>query len=122
MALNIDISPTILDIAGIAAPKGMHGKSLLPLLKNKNMDWRDEFFYEHRRDCPERLNQVQSEGVRTENWKYTRYLEQSNYEELYDLVNDPMETKNLAKNPSFQKQLIELKKRCDHYSRAYSVQ
>ena len=53
-----------------------------------------------------------SEGVRTERWKYFRYLEsQPVIEELYDLVNDPGEERNLVADPKHAKTLAELRAR-----------
>ena len=48
MALNIDISPTLLEFAGVDRPKQVQGRSLVPLLKGETpADWRTDFFYEH---------------------------------------------------------------------------
>ena len=46
MALNIDLAPTLLDFAGVAVPKEMHGRSWRPLLEGRPpADWRRSFFY-----------------------------------------------------------------------------
>ena len=45
IALNLDLAPTILDIAGISVPETMQGLSLLPLIKNEPVaSWRKYFF------------------------------------------------------------------------------
>jgi len=111
IALNIDIAPTILDLAGEKVPKEMQGRSLLPLLKNQNKNWRKDFFYEHLFDHPAIPKSI---GVRTENWKYIRYPgEKAVFEELYDLKKDPLEEKNLSTNKTFQFVLKKLRRRCD---------
>ena len=113
MALNIDIAPTILELAGLEPPVQMQGRSLVPLLRGESPDWRKDFLFEHFFQTPE-IRIPPSEGVRTERWKYIRYLEQQPvHEELYDLHNDKLETRNLADEPRFAKQLNELRKRCD---------
>jgi len=94
MTLNIDIAPTILDLAGLEAPSWMQGRSLMPLASGKSVPWRQEWFYEHLFTHPAI---PKNEGVRTERWKYIRYIEQDPiYEELYDLENDPVEEHNLV--------------------------
>ena len=94
MTLNIDIAPTLLAWAEIEAPESMQGKSLVPLIGGKSMDWRTDFFYEHLFEHP---HIPKSEGVRGERWKYTLYLDaEPVHEELFDLAADPMETVNLA--------------------------
>lgn len=109
MALNVDIAPTILELAGLEAPQQMQGRSLLPLLKGQKPKWRTEFFYEH----PFVHKTIaRTEALRTQRWKYTRYIDY-NYEELYDLKNDPAETINLAKDEKYQKTLTSLRKRCN---------
>jgi len=111
IALNIDIAPTILDLAGEKVPKEMQGRSLLPLIINQNKNWRKDFFYEHLFDHPAIPKSV---GVRTENWKYIRYPDENPvFEELYDLKKDPLEEKNLSTNKTFQFVLKKLRRRCD---------
>lgn len=113
MALNVDIAPTILELAGLKAPKQMQGRSLLPLLKGRKPTWRTEFFYEH----PfEHKTIAKSEALRTQRWKYARYIDY-NYEELYDLQNDPAETINLVKDEKYRKTLVSLRKRCNELAK-----
>jgi len=108
MALNVDIAPTILELAHLEVPQQMQGRSLLPLLKGKKPKWRTEFFYEH----PFVHKTIaRSEALRTQRWKYARYIDY-NYEELYDLKNDPTETINLAKDEKYRETLTSLRKRC----------
>ncbi len=111
MVLNIDVAPTILELAGVDAVDGMQGKSLVPLLHGKEVAWRKAFFGEHRFD---RADIPKSEGVRTQRWKYIRYYQQQPvYEELYDLLADPHESCNLAEDPKFSDQRTRLRRRCD---------
>ena len=44
---NIDVAPTLLDMAGIGKPEHMDGESFLPLLQGKDVDWRDYLLYEY---------------------------------------------------------------------------
>lgn len=118
LALNIDVAPTILDLAGADIPKDLDGRSLRPLLEGKKTNWRDDFFCEHHfhnRNSKEGAI-PRTEGVRTKNWKYTTYIDEKEpYEELYDLVNDPFEEKNLAGDPAYARRLAELKRRYRDY-------
>jgi arylsulfatase A-like enzyme len=110
MTLNIDFAPTLLDLAGERPASKMQGRSLLPLLKGKQpRDWRTEFFYEHytRKDII-----PPSEGVRTERWKYVRWMEiEPVVEELYDLRADSGEQHNLVNDPRHARNLADLRTR-----------
>lgn len=100
MALNIDVPSTILDFAGVKAPASWHGKSLKPFVDNKKVDLkRDTILIEHLWDFK---NIAPSEGVRTKNWKYFRYVDDKSIEELYNLKDDPRETKNLINDKEYQ--------------------
>ena len=108
MVLNIDLAPTILELANLSPPEVMQGRSLVPLLRGDSVAWRKEFFYEHLFKHP-RI--PPTEAVRTEEWKYIRYLESDPlYEELYNLREDPEETRNLATFSDLQGQLIQMRR------------
>jgi len=111
MALNIDIAPTLLDIAGVSIPNAIQGQSLKPIIMGKSPEWRDDFFYEHRfqyQAIPK------SEGVVTKRYKYLRYIDSKPmFEELYDLKTDKYEEHNLVRDPNHRDVLIEMRKKCD---------
>jgi alpha-L-rhamnosidase len=99
MALNIDIAVTIADMAGVPKAKNWQGKSVFPLVKGLSRTLnRDTVLIEH---LWEFENIPPSEGVRTKDWKYFRYVNDKAWEELYNLKVDPNETENLAKNPKY---------------------
>ncbi|MCZ2074966.1 MAG: sulfatase [Bryobacteraceae bacterium] len=93
-ALNVDIAPTLLGLAGLEPPRAMQGRDLAPLLAGKNVAWRRDWYYSHLFQHPKI---PRSEGLRNHRWKYIRYLDtEPVYEELYDLESDPLEEHNLA--------------------------
>lgn len=94
LALNIDIAPTALELGGAPIPKSIHGRSLVPLLKDARAPWRTSFLTEYflERGYP-RVPTWQA--VRTDHWKYIHYPELEGMDELYDLKADPYEMKNL---------------------------
>jgi len=47
MVLNIDIAPTILELAGVDVPLQMQGRSLAPLMAGRKVKWRTDWLYEH---------------------------------------------------------------------------
>ncbi|MBU0483604.1 MAG: sulfatase [Proteobacteria bacterium] len=110
MALNVDIAPTVLDYAGITVPKSVQGLSLCHLLNPAATKWRNEIFCEHLYAHPEI---PKSEMIRTTEWKYIRYPEFNNYEELYNHAKDPGEERNLARDQKYKSQLLSLRQQCD---------
>jgi arylsulfatase A-like enzyme len=115
MALSLDIAPSILEMAGVAVPEVMQGHSLVPLMEGKQVDWRTDWLYEHL-FAHSRI--PKSEGVRTDQWKYVRYVDiEPVYEELYDLKEDPLERNNLATLPASQRRPAQLRDRCDELIR-----
>ena len=115
LALNIDIAPTILKLANLDASDKMQGKSLVSLLHEKKIDWRQAFFCEHRFH---RADIPKSEGIRTQRWKYIRYYEQQPvYEELYDLLARTLTNPSISqKILRFSDRLERLRRRCDKMS------
>ncbi|GIW92936.1 MAG: hypothetical protein KatS3mg110_0977 [Pirellulaceae bacterium] len=111
LVLNIDVAPTILELAGIPLPESMQGTSLVPLCQGKKVAWRQDFLYEHLFEHP-RI--PKSEGVRGTRYKYTRYLVgERPYEVLVDLKEDPWEEKNLVHDPEHRPVLETMRRRCD---------
>lgn len=96
---HLDLLPTLCEYAGIAPPAGLWGQSLRPLLEQGEdtahpyvvSEWHTEWGFTI---SPGRM-------VRTERYKYTRYIEDGG-EELFDLQNDPGETRTLAYDPAHQ--------------------
>ncbi len=96
-ALNIDITPTLLEIGGASAPKEIHGRSLVPLLRGEKIPWRDSFLIEYFSDKVfPRVSKMGYQAVRDERWKYIHYIDLDGMDELYDLKADPYEMNNLA--------------------------
>ncbi len=118
MALNIDVPATIADLAGAKQPASWHGKSLVPIVSGASTRLnRDTVLIEHLwefKDIPP------SEGVRTKQWKYFRYVNDKTLEELYDLQADPQEITNLARNDSHKTVLNKLRGATDRLSRKFS--
>ncbi len=114
MALNIDIAPTILDLADAPIPNSMQGRSLVPLFKGKPKDWRKSFLYEYFQEKDFAPGVVTMVGVRTERYKYIHYPElKDDIDELYDLKKDPIEMKNLINNPKYADVLKDMKTELD---------
>jgi arylsulfatase A-like enzyme len=117
MVLNIDIAPTVLDIAGAKAPAAMHGKSVVPLVADTPNDpvpvkWRDAWYYAYYEFPDISHNVNKHRGVRTEKWKFIHYYDppfkfRQEYE-LYDLEKDPEERVNLANRPAMRATIKEL--------------
>lgn len=95
LVANIDIAPTLVDLAGIDMPESVDGVSLVPLFTNNAQQWREALLIEHWQ-LSEGFGSVIPEffGLRTQNWKYVEYA--TGEKELYDLSNDPFEMDNLA--------------------------
>ncbi len=109
LVLNVDLAPTLLDLAGIPVPRDLQGRSLRPFLEDLAVEWREEVFTEH---LWEYEPIPRTEAVRTKRWKYVRYLDHPELEELYDLARDPREEFNLAGDEAHEDQLRALRKRC----------
>lgn len=87
---NIDLAPTIADVAGVDLP-GVEGKSLVPLLTGTAETWRQALLIEHLRGA----NPIPTYcAVRTERYLFASY--DTGERELYDLDADPFELRNLS--------------------------
>ena len=123
MALNVDLAPTILDIAGLPVPPEMQGRSLKPLIENRTpADWRDSFFFSYT-DDPEFPGSVADFiGLRfVDGRKLVRYAKDSGWDEFYRTEPsnpgaDQYELSNLIAAPSEESAVALMKVRLDQVS------
>ena len=116
ITLNIDLAPTILELAGLSPLPAIQGRSLVPLVEGKPVPWRNEFFYEHYFEHP---GIAKSEGIRNARWKLVRYIDRDPLvEEVYDLENDSDEEKNLMASCPPPAAYEELKSRWEKWKSA----
>ena len=111
LVANLDVAPTFLDAAGLVPPKGMVGRSILPLLRGEAVaDWRDHLLYEYywERNFP---HTPTVHAIRTERHKYVHYHGIWDTDELYDLESDPREQNNLIDREEHQRLANRLKDR-----------
>jgi N-acetylglucosamine-6-sulfatase len=101
MVQNIDVAPTILDLAGISKPINMDGTSFAPLLRGETAEWVDTIYYEYfwERPFPQTPTVY---AVHTSQYKFIRYQGIWSINELYDLKADPDEMHNLIRSPQHQ--------------------
>jgi N-acetylglucosamine-6-sulfatase len=106
---NVDIAPTILDMAGVDKPDHFQGASFLPLLRKQQISWRDRAFYEYywEYDFPQTPSMF---AVRTNRYKYIYNYGIWDTNELYDLEADPYEMNNLIRKPEHAQKALEFRK------------
>ena len=129
LVLSIDVPATIASYGGIEVPPSMQGQDLRPLMENPATEWRDEIFIES-------LFLLRTgpfmEAVRTKDWKYVRYFKSDEaqytakdidfagqepaFEQLFDLVNDPSEERNLVTDPQHAELLEMFRQHCRRHS------
>lgn len=112
LVLNIDMAPTLLELAGIKIPEDVHGKSIVPLIKRNKVEWRKKFIYEGLGTyggAKPNLTAI------SENYRYietydNRVTDNPTFIELYNQKIDSMEMNNLAGSPQYRNQIIEFKR------------
>jgi arylsulfatase A-like enzyme len=115
MVLNIDHAETYLELAGAEPLPNTHGRSMCPLLENDEApaDWRDAFLYEYFKEGQYTSPTVLA--VRSATHKLIKYPGHDGWTEVFDLANDPYETKNLADDAEL---LAKLQSKLDEQLRA----
>ncbi|MCD4718903.1 MAG: sulfatase [Desulfobacula sp.] len=116
MILNVDLAPTLLDLAGISVPAYMDGKSILPILEGQSITLREDFHYEFFKDFPP-YTVPGIDAVRTNEFLYIEYNESRMKPELYNILKDPGNIHNLMETPEGAKVLPGLKIQLEEYKR-----
>ena len=102
---NMDLAPTILEMAGVTPSYKMHGRSLVPMLRGDSpKDWRDAIYYHYQMQEPAgRASHLVAKhyGIRTDRHKLI-YFYEYDFWELYDLQKDYLEMENLYEQPGYE--------------------
>ncbi|MCB1124219.1 MAG: DUF4976 domain-containing protein, partial [Verrucomicrobiae bacterium] len=126
-SLNVDYAPTILDLAGVAIPSDMDGRSLKPILEGKEPDdWRTSFYYHYYEHPDFQFQDVPPHyGIRTGRYKLIHYYPTEKVAatgwELLDLRADPLELTNVYEEPQYQFIIKDLRKELARYQQSLGV-
>jgi arylsulfatase A-like enzyme len=121
MVQNIDLAPTFLELAGIQPPDEMQGISLVPLLKGKKVRrWRDALYY-HYYEYPGEHEARPHYGIRTEQYKLIHFYGDIDEWELFDIISDPHEMRNLIDDPAYDSVEKQLRGRLAELRKFYNV-
>ena len=101
---NVDLAPTILEAAGVAAWHPLDGRSLLPLAFGPVPRWRDQLLLEG----GDRLG-LDYDGLRTPRYVYAEH--RGGARELYDLRLDPYQLRSVHNSPAYAGVRMELSER-----------
>src|SRR5690606_14608109 len=117
MIMNLDIAPTLLDIAGVAVPADMQGESFLPLLTDPSAKGRDAIYYHYYENGEHAVSP--HFGIKTERYKLIRFYKRVESWELFDLKKDPQELNNLYGNKKYRKIRKKLKGKLEELIEQY---
>jgi arylsulfatase A-like enzyme len=114
------MAQTFLEMGGVAAPKQMQGRSLVPLLDGSTPDaWRTSIYY-HYYEWPDAHNVPRHYGVRTNRYKLIHYYQIGDWE-LFDLEKDPDEQRSVFSDPAYAEVRRELEAELTRLRKHYRV-
>ena len=90
LCINVDVAPTLLELAGVAIPEAMQGRSMAPILRGKApRDWRKSQFYTY-------WGAPNHYGIRTDRYTFLKIA--GHPDELFDRRTDPEQLRDVAGN------------------------
>lgn len=98
---HADILPTLVSLAGGEVPKDTDGQNLLDIIENKTEP--REYI-----EMVSKMDLLESIGITDGKYKYIWYPEDES-EQLFDLINDPKEIKNIADKEQYKEIKLKLK-------------
>ena len=105
---NLDFAETFLDVASLAIPSDMQGRSMKPILLGQApKDWRKSFYY-HYYEFPGPHSVRRHYGIRTERYKLISYYRVGEWE-LFDMRSDPQEMRSVYADPKYAATVKDLK-------------
>ena len=107
MVLNIDLAPTLTDLAGAKPMRDCDGISLRPLIENSKEKLRDSFLYEYYKDFP--YNVSEQKAIRTDKYLYVTYKKRRK-PVLYNIQKDPRTLRNIIDTEEGKEVLPELQR------------
>ena len=116
LAEFVDIYPTLCDLAGLQKPDHLEGQSLVPILKDPNVEVNKVAISQYPRGGSlgyDMKSEIMGYSIRAGNYRYTRWQEYENPDivvavELYDHSNTPLAKINVAKDPAYSTTVVEL--------------
>ncbi|MEW5725820.1 MAG: sulfatase [Thermodesulfobacteriota bacterium] len=120
MVLNMDLAPTLLEMAGVRPPEDMQGESFLPYLRSGTAAGRRSFVCELFKDFPFGGRLPPYKALRTRRYKYVEWAA-CREPELYDLEKDPRELENLYGNAQARAIVKDLQKELEDLKRRFNI-
>ncbi len=107
---GLDIMPTVLDTCGVKPPAGLDGMNWMPIVQGKAAQWRKELLYEYywERNFPQTPT---IHALRGDRYKFIRYQGIWDVDELYDMQEDPLESRNLIFSEKHQPVIKQMRTR-----------
>lgn len=104
-----DLVPTVCELCSVPVPPTVEATSLVPILRGEKTEVHP-FIVGYFSDT-QRM-------IRTDRWKYIRYP-QVQREQLFDLINDPLERHDLSQRPELADRRAQLNTELSHWLRAH---